>query len=598
MTSKNGIGKNAGNTGNTGNTGNAGNTKDTGLQPASHDKPVTTKAVAGVRTQIVQNKFWQQADQLSLEVSRRGIILNINRALPGMQMEQCVGASIYDYVAPEQQERVREALEFVFTTRQPASFECHLRTPSEFSWWWHRIHPLSLHNRMVSALIISTNMTEARQLWEQTSHQIRYDALTGLLNRTEFENALEQAVRLARLERIPYAVCYLDLDQFRMVNELHGRAAGDQFLRQVAALIRGRARRHDTVARLGGDAFGLLMENCTLDQAWRIAQNLQAAIASFRFVRDDRSLHLQASIGLAPLGGGDDLREADVLRAADAACQMAKELGRNRIHIFHPDDARMARRLGEMQWLSRIHQALDECRLSLCFQPIVPTQNESAVTGLSYEVLLRLTETDGSVVLPGAFLPIAERYGLIRQLDRWVTKTTLEWLTSHPEQLARLELCYINLSGQSLAADDFLKFVEEQFALTHVPPQKICFEITETAAIADLARVTHVIQLLREMGCRFALDDFGSGLCSLAYLKNLPVDYLKIDGAFVRDIAHNPISSAMVRAINEIGQLTGKKTIAEFVENPAIIPQLGDIGVDFMQGYAISTPQPLKKLTE
>lgn len=560
------------------------------------NRPRPEEMAEGTRTKIVQNTFWQQADQLSLEVSQRGIILNLNRALPGMQMEQCVGTSLYDYVTVEQQDRVRDALEFVFTTRKSASFECHLHTPAGLSWWWHRIHPLSLHGRMVSALVISTNITEARKLWEQTSQQLRYDALTGLLHRAEFESALEQAVRSARLERIPQAVCYLDLDQFRLVNELYGRAAGDQILRQVATLIRGRIRRNDTVARLGGDSFGLLMKNCTLDHAWRIAQNLQAAIESFRFVYDDRTFHLQTSIGLVPLVGNENLREADILRAADAACNMAKELGRNRIHIFHAEDARLARRLGEMQWISRLHQALDENRLSLFFQPILPLQTEAPAKGQIYEVLLRLTETDGTLVLPGSFLPVAERYGLIRQLDRWVTRTTLEWLARHPEQLARLERCHINLSGQSLGSEDFLHFVEEQFAITRIPPQKICFEVTETTAISDLACTIHFIQLFRDMGCRFALDDFGSGLCSLTYLKNLPVDYLKIDGDFVRDIVNDPVKLVMVRSINEIGQLTGKKIIAEFVENAAILAQIRKIGVDFAQGYAIGIPQPLETL--
>ena len=281
----------------------------------------------------------------------------------------------------------------------------------------------------------------------------------------------------------------------------------------------------------------------------------------------------------------------DILRAADSACYAAKDAGRNRIHLYHEQDAELAQRRGEMQWVSQIQRALEEGRFRLNFQSIVPVKGGGE--GAHYELLLRMEDEEGRLVLPAAFLPAAERYHLAAKLDRWVIQTAFEWLTSHPEQLARLSVCAINLSGHSLGNPEILDFISGRVSAGRPPADKICFEITETAAIANLALATDFMKTLKEQGCQFALDDFGSGLSSFAYPKNLRVDFLKIDGAFVREMVHDPIALAIVKSINEIGQVMGMKTIAEYVENDAILAKLRELGVDYAQGYGIDQPQPL-----
>jgi diguanylate cyclase (GGDEF)-like protein len=447
--------------------------------------------------------------------------------------------------------------------------------------------------RILGAVLVFRDATEARRIGLQMAHQATHDALTGLVNREEFEHRLKRVMETTRIQEADHALCYLDLDQFKVINDTCGHAAGDELLRQVGRLLKQHVRERDTLARLGGDEFGLLMEHCTLKQAERVAKAVRAALEGFRFLWDNKTFSIGVSIGLVPITeNGDGL--SGVVRAADTACYAAKENGGNRIHVFGKDDPELAQRHGVTQWVARINRALEEGRFCLYFQPIRPVVS-SEMQGAHYELLLRMKDEEGHIVLPGAFLPAAERYDLATKLDGWVIHAMFEWLICHREHLEQLYLCEINLSGHSLSDDEFLRTVIREFDETNIPAEKICFEVTETAAIANLTKATHFIQTLKARGCRFALDDFGSGLSSFAYLKNLPVDFLKIDGVFVKSIVNDPTDLAMVKSINEIGHTMGKRTIAEFVESAAILRKLKlpEIGVDFAQGYHIGRPRPI-----
>ncbi|MCH7695594.1 MAG: EAL domain-containing protein [Proteobacteria bacterium] len=438
------------------------------------------------------------------------------------------------------------------------------------------------------------DITETSQLSEQLSYQASHDALTGLVNRREFEYRLQRILDTARKDKTKHALCYLDLDQFKVINDTCGHVAGDALLRQLGSLLQEQVRKRDTLARLGGDEFGVLMEHCTLKQARRIATKLCKTIEEFRFAWEDRIFTIGVSIGLVPITV-TSMNTIEILKQADTACYAAKDAGRNRVHIYHEDDTELARRHGEMQWVAQINRSLEEDRFCLYMQPIVPVipHNDH---GQHFEILLRMRDEKDNIIPPGAFLAAAERYNLSTRIDRWVIDNAFSWLTDNPVYLENLSQCAINLSALSLGDEKFLKYLIQQFNRTNIPPEKICFEITETAAIANLSTAMVFIKALKALGCKFALDDFGSGLSSFAYLKTLPVDYLKIDGMFVKDIETDPIDLAMVKSINEIGHVMGMQTIAEFVENEAILKKLREIGVDYAQGFGIAKPQPIESM--
>ncbi|NIR30099.1 MAG: EAL domain-containing protein [Gammaproteobacteria bacterium] len=440
------------------------------------------------------------------------------------------------------------------------------------------------------------DITEAYQLALELSHQATHDPVTGLVNRREFEERLTRALESARRSDAEHALCYLDLDQFKVINDTCGHLAGDELLRQIAALLSERVRRRDTLARLGGDEFGILMEHCPLDDAQHVAEDIRTLIKDFRFVWEHQGFRIGVSIGVAPITGATQSTTSALARA-DAACYFAKEQGRNRIHVYLEGDAGLERQHSEMCWVGRIQKALDQHRFRLFYQPIVPLTKGRA-DDEHYEILLRMEDERGRLVSPGYFLPAAERYHLASQLDRWTIDRTFAWLNSHPQHLQRLYLCSINLSGHSLGDDAFHDYLVRRLTCGAVPARKICFEVTETAAISNLASATRLMETLRKLGCNFALDDFGSGVSSFAYLKTLPADFLKIDGAFVRDIADNPLDLAVVKSINEIGKTMGKKTIAEFVDSRAILERLraGGIGVDYAQGHYLAPARPLENL--
>ena len=424
------------------------------------------------------------------------------------------------------------------------------------------------------------------------SYHASHDLLTGLVNRREFENRMERALKSAKARETSYALCCLDLDQFKIVNDTCGHSAGDALLGQVGALLKSKVRWRDTLARLGGDEFGILLESCSLDEAMRTAEALREAVRNFKFTWEERTFRLGASIGVVPISA-DNADVASVLSAADSACQAAKEAGRNRVHSFEENDIDLMRRRREMQWAARINNALEEGRFEMFRQTILPLQ--TVETGAHYELLLRLRDEAGKIVAPDQFMTAAERYGITPSIDRWVIENAFRWLVSEADEREKLTMCSINLSGQSLGDDKFLPYVIDQFHRSGLDATKICFEITETAAIASFSQANRFIQALKELGCKFALDDFGTGLSSFGYLKHFPVDYLKIDGSFVKEILHDPIDREMVRSINEIGHLTGKQTIAEFAENQEIINMLQSLGVDYAQGYGVSQPQRVLK---
>jgi diguanylate cyclase (GGDEF)-like protein/PAS domain S-box-containing protein len=440
-------------------------------------------------------------------------------------------------------------------------------------------------------VLVFHDVSEARELNRRLSYHASHDSLTGLVNRREFENGLERALKSAKARETSYALCYLDLDQFKIINDSCGHSAGDTLLSQLGALLKSKIRWRDTLARLGGDEFGLLLESCTLEEALRTADMLRESIREHKFSWDDRSFSLGVSIGVVPITAANE-DVASLITAADSACQAAKEAGRNRVYSYQEHDIDLMRRRREMQWAARINNALEDSRFELFRQTILPLQKEES--GAHYELLLRMRDENGALVSPDLFIAAAERYGITPNIDRWVVQHAFQWLVSEADERERLSLCSINLSGQSLTDDEFLPYVIQQFRQSGIDAGKICFEITETAAIASYAQASRFINALKELGCKFALDDFGTGLSSFGYLKHFPVDYLKIDGSFVKEILHDPIDREMVRSINEIGHLTGKQTIAEFAENKEIITMLKGMGVDFAQGYGVSEPQRVR----
>jgi Amt family ammonium transporter len=451
-------------------------------------------------------------------------------------------------------------------------------------------------HEVIGMVIVFHDVTSARELQQQLSHQATHDALTGMLNRNAFETRAVELLTHAKQEAGEHMLAYLDLDQFKLVNDTCGHIAGDELLRQVAALIKAQLRADDVVARLGGDEFGILLRRCDQDNGMRIAEKIREAIHDFRFPWENQLFSIGVSIGLVNISRHTESLSR-LLSIADAACYAAKDMGRNRVHLYQPNDMELARRQGQMQWVTRIREALDRDRLRLYFQTIAPIGEARSQSG-HYEIFVRMLDEYDNVVPPGAFIPAAERYNLMQEIDLWVIRNALAWLGDQQRRSGpnTIELCALNLSGASVGDDTCLNEIRDFFKRYQVDARHVCFEITETAAIANLRSATRFIKDLKAIGCRFALDDFGSGLSSFGYLKNLPVDYLKIDGAFIKDIANSAMDKVMVQSINTIGHQMGLKTVAEFVESASILQTLKDIGLDFVQGYHIDRPRPLEQL--
>ncbi len=442
----------------------------------------------------------------------------------------------------------------------------------------------------LGAVLVIRDIGVRREMALQLEHQARHDALTGLVNRREFEQRVEAAIAAARTRDQSHVMCYLDLDQFKVVNDTCGHSAGDELLRQLAGLLRGKVRDTDVVARLGGDEFGVLLHKCPVARGFLAAESLRDAIRAFRFAWEGRSFQVGVSIGLVPIAS-DSGPIAEVFAAADVACYIAKDSGGNRIHRHQPDDIEDARRRGDMHWSTHIVSALDEDRFVLHFQRIVPIRGDDHGFPRC-ELLVRMLEEDRTIIPPGRFLAAAERYQHIARIDHWVLRRALAQLTHSGNPLGA-DCFSLNISGQSLGDAGFLARVLAEIGSSGIDPARLCFEITETAAIGNMGRAMEFMAELRRLGCRFALDDFGSGLSSFSYLKSLPVDFLKIDGSFIRNLPHNASDRAMVNAIQQVARAVGVQTIAEFIESEATVEVLREIGIDYGQGYAIHAPESL-----
>ena len=449
--------------------------------------------------------------------------------------------------------------------------------------------PIKLRDGTVAgAVLIFRDVSEKRRLAAEVLQQASYDSLTQLLNRHEFERRLELMLKSAIEHDVIHALCFMDLDQFKVVNDTCGHAAGDALLTQLSAMLKTQIRHGDTLARLGGDEFGLLLGECPVERAFEIAVGLKDRIREFRFIWEDRIFTIGASIGLTPVTKHSGSAAA-IMSAADSACYAAKEKGRNQVQVYETDDQELAEYQGEMRWVNRLHEAMAEGRLRLYYQDIVPLDS-SRPSPLRREVLLRLVERDGALVLPGSFLPAAERYGQIDLIDRWVFDQVCSILTNSDGNEGFI--CHINVSGRSISQSQFVEYVLSQLSEATFNLGRLCFEITETAAISNLHAAQIFMAAVRARGCTIALDDFGSGLSSFSYLKNLPVDVLKIDGCFVRDMATDPIDCAMVEAIHRIGTLMGISTVAEHVENDLTLAILKRLGIQYAQGFGLSRPAP------
>jgi diguanylate cyclase (GGDEF)-like protein len=437
-------------------------------------------------------------------------------------------------------------------------------------------------------------MTREKEYLDRLSWQASHDALTGLANRREFECRLDQSLGSLAGQPKNNALMMLDLDQFKIVNDTCGHAAGDKLLRDVSALLRKCLRENDIVARLGGDEFGVLLRGCPIDEASQIAERLRTEIQKTIFISGGRSFNVSASIGLIALSTPHSTME-DALRRADIACYMAKEKGRNRVQFHQPTDSELQQRVSEMGWVQKIRDALEDDRFCLYAQRIVNVTADDP--GAHVELLLRLRDENGALIPPNSFLPAAERFGLMPLIDRWVVENAFACLALRQTTLGeRFATCGINLSASSIGDPKFTDYLHEQFSKHAIVPSHICFEITETGAINDLDAAARFIKTFQVLGCRFALDDFGTGMCSFGYLKRLPVDYLKIDGSFVKDMLTDSVDRAMVEMIVHMARTTGKLTVAEFVETEELFAALRAIGVDFAQGFAIEKPRMFSEI--
>jgi diguanylate cyclase (GGDEF)-like protein/PAS domain S-box-containing protein len=454
-----------------------------------------------------------------------------------------------------------------------------------------------LEGSLTGSVLVIKDVTHLRILSNELAYHARHDNLTGLLNRRELENRLEQTLKEVRLyENTQACLCFLDLDQFKVINDTCGHTAGDELLKQIADVLTSTTRESDIVARMGGDEFTVILNYCDEQTACKIMERARVELQALNLCWDDKCFNASVSIGIVPITQSSGSVK-DLMMVADAACYVAKEEGRNRVHLYSSDDNKTIEKRGEMEWAHRIRHAIEQQRFVMYYQTIkaLPKGNQA----LHGEILIRLLDEENKPVPPLSFLPAAERYNLMPDIDKYVIRHTLSELNNFFNYSMIADgLFSINLSAQSLCEEGFLDFVVTQLANFKLRPSNICFEITETAMISNMSNAIHFITMLKEQGCKFALDDFGSGLSSFGYLKNLPVDYLKIDGSFVKEINNDRLDHAMVSSMNNIGHIIGIETIAEFVEDGAIEATLTSIGVDYAQGYGIDKPSPFKDILD
>jgi len=445
-------------------------------------------------------------------------------------------------------------------------------------------------NGAPAAMGILADITETRNLIKQLSYQERHDRLTGLINRQECERRITQLLHNSRIDKSSHALCELNIDQFRVINDTCGNVAGDSLLQEVTKVLKQRVRKADKLVRLGGDNFGILLTDCSIKQAEKVSLDLLNLFRDYRFEWQGKKYGVSLRIGIAPFNE-NTVDSSQVFSVADIACDTARQKSGGRIHIYSMDDEVSRKTHEDMQLAARLNEALDKNQFVLYWQPIVPVSNVSQ--RVHYEVLIRMLDDAGKVIPPGMFLPPAEKYGMSARIDRWVVNTIFSFCKANPGMAESLSMCAINLSGQSIGNEELLNTIISHIKERVIRPDKICFEITETAVVTNLLDATRFIEALKQYDCKFSLDDFGTGMSSFSYLKSMPVDYLKIDGSFVRNIDSDPIDFSLVKSINDIGHVMNKKTIAEFVENDAILARLSNIGVDYAQGYGIGKPEPI-----
>lgn len=539
--------------------------------------------------------LYEHAPDIYTTISKDGTILSINRTgarILGYRVEELINKSAARVIHSEDLPLVLAHIKKQFGSREPDQGIEYRKIRKDGSLLWvHQRASQDPQEQEPRLLVVCRDITDRRQLEDQLSYQATHDALTDLINRREFENRLNRVLTSQQTQAGEHVLCYLDLDQFKIVNDTCGHIAGDELLRQISGLLAGQIRSRDTLARLGGDEFAVLMEHCPIERAGELAEQMRKTIESLKFQWREHRFSLGVSIGLLPLQGITSLKNA--LSLSDAACFTAKAKGRNRVHIYDRDDTSHSHQVNDTLWASSLTTALEKGLFCLYAQPIHACS--AANGGTRYEILIRLRDK-GRVVRPAAFMPTAERYNLTPKLDRWVIDHVLQWFNEHDESLEQTELCSINLSALSLCDEAFRDYLLTRLDTPGFPTHKLCFEVTETAAIANLCQATDFIDALRQAGCHFALDDFGSGLSSYAYLKNLPVDMVKIDGVFVRNIATNEVDRMMVKSICEIVRMMGKQTTAEYVESAEALEILRQIGVDYVQGYHLGRPAPLDKI--
>lgn len=519
-------------------------------------------------------------------------IADANRAFQNLfqySIEELRGRAVNDVIVPE--EKAHEATTMTLTALGSAAVRrdtVRRRKDGSLVEVSALGYPITIEGQKVGVFAIYRDITESKRIAGELAYHSTHDMLTGLMNRHEFERRARDLLQRAGRSSRDHALLYMDIDQFKVINDTLGHEAGDRLLLDLTEVIRHALRDSDELARLGGDEFGVLLSACPLGEATTIAQRVLAAVNSFRFHWDDKSLSVGISIGV--VGVSREMENlTSLLSAADTACYTAKERGRGRVQIYRPDDQDMQRMRGELSWATRINDALEHDRFALYYQKIVPVSAGNGKNGARYEVLLRMIGADGQSILPGLFIPAAERYGLMPAVDRRVVTRVFRQMSALKDKGDQVS---VNLSGTSLSEDGLSDFIREQLTRYKLAPRRVCFEITETIAIANLSRALSFIRDLRGLGCSIALDDFGVGMSSFNYLKSLSVDYLKIDGAFIRDMAHNPLDCAMTEAINKVGQIKGIQTIAECVESGEALAKLLELGVNFAQGFFIHRPEP------
>lgn len=514
--------------------------------------------------------------------------------ITGFQSSECIGHNYFSLGRfPHSDDIEKDIWRTLQQHDQWTGERCNLTKSAKKYWANEHIYPIFDNAKDISHYVaIQDDITQFRNMSRKFSYQAAHDSLTGLINRQEFERILRNSVDGRSQTESTHSLCFVDIDQFKIINDTCGHVAGDEFLRQVAVLFSQHCNNGETVARLGGDEFALLLLGHDLSQSKLVCEMLIHAVDEYRFRWNNHVFKLGISIGITEID--HQCRSyVEAIKQADSACYAAKDAGRNRYHVYKDDDQVLAQRKDDTYWASKINDALEQHKLVLYAQPIVSLQVHNKI---SYEVLVRMIDDNGSLIPPGLFLPAAERFDLSPRIDKWVIDNTLQWLSQHNDGIDHIDHISINLSGLSLSSENLLQHIIREITVKNVEATKLSFEITETAAIANLTHAQLFISALNAYGCKFALDDFGSGLSSFAYLKNLKVDILKIDGMFVKDMLSDPIDEAMVKSINDVGKLMGMETIAEFVEDDNIRKRLEEMGINYGQGYALGKPVPIDEI--